>query len=179
MAAGDPTSGARSTLEYQEAIATLGQRTLESAAYVRIEKVDAETEVGSPPRIDGDPGRPRQLFRNPLDNASTRTDDRTRRISVFAEYDGLTWKGPVRDRDRSERDGSSRPGIRSTPRSRGVRRYRHRARALSARRRAPRRSSERSESTRGAISVDSDPSAGPTFPVAVPTSPDHDSPSDD
>ncbi len=153
---------------------------------VRIEETDAEIDVGSLPRVDGDPGQLRQLFQNLLDNAITYSGDRTPRISVFAEYDGTKWMVSVRDRgigiDPSETDRIFRVFDRLHGREEyagtGIglalcRRIaeRHGARASAA--------GSRSESTGGAITVDSEPGAGSTFTVALPTLPDHDSPSDD
>ncbi|ELY70941.1 PAS domain-containing protein [Natrinema versiforme] len=65
---------------------------------VRIDETDAEIDIGSLPRVHGDPGQLRQLFQNLLDNAITYSGDGTPRISVFAEKDGARWMVSVRDR---------------------------------------------------------------------------------
>ncbi|QCC58196.1 hypothetical protein DVR14_05910 [Natrinema thermotolerans] len=74
------------------------------------------------------------------------------------------FQSAIGDRNRSEGDGSSLPGVRSAPRPRGVRRHR---RGL-----APcRRIAERHD---GAITVDSETGGGAAVSVALPTTPNHD-----
>ncbi|MFA9501903.1 ATP-binding protein [Natrinema sp. H-ect1] len=74
------------------------------------------------------------------------------------------FQSAIGDRNRSEGDGSSLPGVRSAPRPRGARRHR-RGLALC------RHIAERHD---GAITVDSETGGGAAVSVALPTTPNHD-----
>lgn len=64
---------------------------------IRIRETDADVDIGSLPRVAGDPDQLRQVFQNLLENAIQYSGDDPPEVDISAERNGASWTVSIRD----------------------------------------------------------------------------------